>query len=137
MGVFQQWREAPERVRAGKFMAAFFQDAPLVVVDVMHASLGRDALAAALRAVGDKSSGFDPGELMQALREKAAGDAIGERLVRRIMSLASHWYASHLALELVRGTTAVFREIQDHKYALDDAGAEEDVDAAFKKAFGL
>ena len=38
MGLFniQQWREAPERVRIGKFMAAFFQDAPLSVVAVVR-----------------------------------------------------------------------------------------------------
>jgi hypothetical protein len=136
VGLFQQWREAPERAGEGKFMAAFFQDAPFGVVEVMHNSVGRDALGATLRVEGEKS-GCDPGLVMQALVEKAAGDAVGERLVRRIMGLASHWVASHLDLELVRAMAAVYREIQDHKYALDDAGAAEDVDAAFKKAFGL
>jgi hypothetical protein len=117
-------------------MAAFFQDAPFAVVEVMHNSVGRDALGAALRVEGEKS-GLDPGLVTQTLVEKAAGDAVGERLVRRILGLASHWYASHLDLELVRGVTAVYREIQDHNYTLDDAGAAEDIDAAFKKTFGF
>jgi hypothetical protein len=54
--------------------------------------------------------------------------------VRRIMSLASHWYASNLGLELVHGITAVLREIQSRKYVLDDSFDQE---ATFKKAFGV
>ena len=118
MGLFQQMREAPERARAGTFMAAFFQDAPLTIVDVAHASVGRDALAAGLRVVGDKS-GLDPGEMMTLLKEAMAGDAAAERVARNVMGLASHWYASNMVLELVHGITAVFREIQSHKYVFD------------------
>jgi hypothetical protein len=102
MGLFQEIRETPERVRAGKFMAAFFQDAPLYVIDVMHVSVGRDALAEGLRSVGDKS-GLDPELLMQTLMEKAmTSDAVAERVARQIMGFASHWHANRLALELVR-----------------------------------
>jgi hypothetical protein len=132
VGLFQQMREAPERARAGTLMAAFFQDAPLLVVDVAHASLGRYALAAGLRVVGDKSS-CDPGEIMQGLlKEAMAGDAAAERVARKTMGLASHWYASNMALELVHGITAVLREIQSHNYVLGNF----DPEATFKKAIG-
>jgi hypothetical protein len=133
VGLFQQWREAPERVRAGKFMVAFFEEAPFMVVDGMYTSLGRDALAAGLRGIGDKS-GYDPSEVMQLLLKKAmAGDAVMEEMVRRAMGFASHWYASNMALETVHGITAVFREIQSRKYVCDGSF---DPLATFKKAIG-
>jgi hypothetical protein len=66
------------------------------------------------------------------LKEAMAGDAAAERVARKTMGLASHWYASNMALELVHGITAVLREIQSHNYVLGNF----DPEATFKKAIG-
>ena len=133
MGLFQQMREAPERARAGTFMAAFFEEAPIGIVDAMHNSVGRDALGFGLQKMGDKS-GCDPGEMMQILLKKAMeGDALAERTARKTLIFAAHWWASNMMLELMRAAVAVFREIQSRKYVLDDSF---DPEATFKKAIG-
>ena len=70
-------------------------------------------------------------ELLEAWR---TGDAVGERFARMVIGQASfYWAATIQPLEMVRAATAVFREIQSHKYVLDDTF---DPDATFKKAFG-
>ena len=81
----QQWREAPERVRIGKFMAAFFQDAPLSVVALVRDAVTPNALAFGLKKMGD-NSGRDPEALMQDLMQLAeAGDPASERTARKIL----------------------------------------------------
>jgi hypothetical protein len=131
VGLFQQMREAPERVRIGKFMAAFFQDAPLSVVAVVSDAVTPNALAFALKKMGDKS-GRDPEALMQMLLNDAkAGDAEHERVARNILGVASHGLASSLPLELIRAHLDAFVEIQSHNYV-----NRYDLEAAFGKAFG-
>ena len=77
----------------------------------------------------------DPGAQMQELLEAwTTGDAVCERIARMVIGQASiDWAATIQPLEMVRGATAVFREIQSHKYVLDDTF---DPEAAFKKAIG-
>ena len=100
-------------------MAAFFEEAPIGIVDAMHNSVGRDALGFGLQKMGDKS-GCDPG-------------ALAERTARKTLIFAAHWWASNMMLELMRAALAVFREIQSRKYVLDDSF---DPEATFKKAIG-
>lgn len=77
MGLFQRMRERPERIRAGKFMAAFFREAPLSIVEAMYPSVGRGALALGMRDLWDevkKKEGVqipegDPGEQMKEMLE--------------------------------------------------------------------
>lgn len=141
MGLFQRMREAPERVTAGKFMAAFFKEAPLSIVEVMYTSVGRDALALGLRDLREqakKKEGVqipegDPGEQMQEMLEAwTTGDAACERIARMVIGQASnYWAATIQPIEMLRAVTAVFREIQSHKYVLDF-----DPEVTFKKAIG-
>jgi hypothetical protein len=144
MGLFQQMRETPERVRSGKFMAAFFKEAPLSIVEAMYTSVGRDALASGLRDLrkqakekeGVQIPEGDPGEQMQELLEAwTTGDAVCERIARMVIGQASmYWAATLQPLEMVRAVTAVFREIQSRKYVLDDTF---DPEATLKKAMGV
>jgi hypothetical protein len=64
----------------------------------------------------------DPGEQMQELLEAwRTGDAVGERFARMVIGQASiYWAATIQPLEMVRGATTVFREIQSHRYVLTD-----------------
>ena len=144
MGLFQQMRERPERVRAGKFAAAFFKEAPLSVVKVMYASVGGNNLALGLRDLrkqakekeGVQIPEGDPGEQMQELLEAwRTGDAVGERFARMVIGQASIYWAYTLQpIEMVRAMTAVLREIQSRKYVLDDISF--DPEAIIKKALG-
>ena len=134
MGLFniQQWKDAPERVKIGKFMAAFFQDAPPSVVAVVRDAVTPNAPAFGLKKMGD-DSGRDPEALMQNLMQLAeAGDPPSERTARTILGLASHGLASSLPLELIRAHFAAFSEIQSHNY-VDRC----DLEAAFGKALDL
>jgi hypothetical protein len=143
MGLFQRMRERPERISAGKFMAAFFREAPLSIVEAMYPSVGRGALALGMRDLWDevkKKEGVqlpegDPGEQMKEMLEAwTTGDAHIEHYARIVIAQASiHWAYTIEPLEMVRALTAVFREIQSHKYVLDDSF---DIEAIFKKAIG-
>ena len=144
MGLFQGMREGPERIRAGKFMAAFFREAPLSIVKLMYTSVGRDALALGLRDLREqakKEEGVqlpegDPGEQMKEMLEAwtTTGDAHIERFARIVIAQASiYWAYTIQPIEMLRAVTAVFREIQSRKYVLDDSF---DPEATFKKAIG-
>src|ERR1700722_1654571 len=143
MGLFQRMRERPERISAGKFMAAFFREAPLSIVEAMYPSVGRGALASGMRDLWDevkKKEGVqlpegDPGEQMKEMLEAwTTGDVHIEHYARIVIAQASiHWAYTIEPLEMVRALTAVFREIQSHKYVLDDSF---DIEAIFKKAIG-
>jgi hypothetical protein len=138
VGLFQQMRERlrerPERIRAGKFMAAFFREAPLSIVEVTYKMMGRNALALGMRDLWEqvkKKEGVqipegDPGEQMKEMLEAwTTGDVHIEHYARIVIAQASiHRAYTIEPLEMVRAATAVFREIQSHKYVLDDISFE-------------
>ncbi len=59
---------------------------------------------------------------MQVFIEGAkAGEAACERALRSIMKDAALEFAGTAPIELVKGVTTVFREVQSRRYVLDDS----------------
>jgi hypothetical protein len=121
VGLFQRLTQAPERVKLGLFASSFFDEAPFEVVDMLHTCLGRPSLSVGLGKIGAGTGGDILGKMEVFLRGGRAGDVNYQNLVRKVMSEAAVSYAGQLPIELVRGTIAMFREIQNRNYVLDDS----------------